>query len=111
MKKPVYNASNSPITIDSTKSGTSLDVTGMNPQTLAVALTLTSATAPVGITATLQGSLDDASFFDIGSPVNLTANGVEILVATSVPFAFYRVDYSRIAGSIISTEQFLIYGE
>lgn len=105
-----YNEANPSVTVDGAKSSVSVDVSKFGPQTLAVQLVLTAASTPGSITATLQGSLDGTNFFDVGSPVNLTANGVVKLTATSVEYKFYRVTYARSSGSIVSTERFMVYG-
>lgn len=105
-----YNAENPAVTVDGAKAGASVDVSKYGPQTLAVQLVLTSASTPGSITAILQGSLDGTNFFDVGSSINLTANGVQKLTATSVEYKFYRVNYARTSGSIVSTERFMVYG-
>lgn len=111
MKSIQYNNSNSSLTINAAKAGTSLDVSGFGPLTIAVQLVLTSASSPSGITAILQGSLDGTNFFDVGSSITLSANGVQKLTATSVEYKYYRVNYARTSGSIVSTERFMVYGD
>lgn len=111
MKTVQYNQANPSVTVDGAKSGSVVDVSKYGPLTLAVQLVLTSASSPSGITAILQGSLDNVTFFDVGSSINLTANGTLKLTATSVEYMYYRVNYSRSSGSIVSTERFLIYGD
>ena len=111
MKAILYNKANTAVTVDSAKSGSSVDVSPYGPLTLAVQLVLTSSSTPSGITAILQGSLDGTNFFDIGSSINLTGNGVMKLTATSVEYKHYRVNYARSSGSIVSTETFMVYGD
>ena len=111
MKSIQYNKANAPVTVDGAKSGTAVDVSPFGPLTIAVQLVLTSASAPSGITAILQGSLDGTNFFDVGSSINLTGNGVLKLTATSVEYKHYRVTYARSSGSIVSTETFMVYGD
>lgn len=111
MKSIQYNKANESLTINAAKSGTSLDVSNLGPLTIAVQLVLSSASSPSGITAILQGSLDGTNFFDVGSSVALSANGVSKLTATSVEYKFYRVNYARTSGSIVSTERFMVYGD
>ena len=111
MKTVQYNEANPPVTVDDAKSGSVVDVSKFGPLTLAVQLVLTSASTPVGITATLQGSLDNVNFFDVGSSINLTADGTLKLTATSVEYIYYRVNYAHSSGSIVSTERFMVYGD
>ena len=111
MKSIQYNKENTAVTVDGAKSGTAVDVSPYGPLTLAVQLVLTSASTPGSITAILQGSLDGTNFFDVGSSINLTANGVVKLTATSVEYKHYRVTYARSSGSIVSTERFMVYGD
>lgn len=111
MKVIQYNKANAPVTVDAAKAGTAVDVSSLGPLTVAVQLVLSAASSPTGITATLQGSLDGTNFFDVGSSINLTANGVQKLAATSVEYRFYRVRYARSSGSIVSTETFMVYGD
>lgn len=111
MKVIQYNNANASVTVDAAKAGTSVDVSKFGPLTIAVQLVLTSASSPSGITAILQGSLDGTNFFDVGSSISLTANGVNKLTATSVEYKFYRVNYARTSGSIVSTERFMVYGD
>lgn len=111
MKSIQYNEANASITIDNAKSGTVVDVSKFGPLTLAVQLVLTAASTPGSITAILQGSLDNVTFFDVGSSINLTANGTLKLTATSVEYKYYRVNYARTSGSIVSTERFMVYGD
>ena len=106
-----YNKANSSVIVDGAKSGTAIDVSSFGPLTIAVQLVLTSASTPSGITAILQGSLDGTNYFDVGSSINLTGNGVQKLTATSVEYKYYRVTYARSSGSIVSTERFMVYGE
>ena len=109
MKSIQYNKANASVTVDGAKSGTAVDVSPFGPLTLAVQLVLTSASTPSGITAILQGSLDGTNFFDVGSSINLTGNGVLKLTATSVEYKHYRVTYARSSGSIVSTETFKVF--
>ena len=111
MKTVQYNQANPSVTVDGAKSGSVVDVSKYGPLTLAVQLDLTSASTPSGITAILQGSLDNVTFFDVGSSINLTANGTLKLTATSVEYMYYRVTYARSSGSIVSTERFMVYGD
>ena len=111
MKSIQINQTNAAVTVDGAKSGASVDVSSVGPLTIAVQLVLSSASTPGSITATLQGSLDGTNFFDVGSAVNLTANGVVKLSATSVEYKHYRVTYARSSGSIVSTEQVMVYGD
>lgn len=111
MKSIQYNGPNPAVTVNGAKSGASVDVSMYGPLTLAVQLVLTSASSPSGITAILQGSLDGTNFFDVGSSINLTANGTLKLTATSVEYKHYRVKYARTSGSIVSTETFMVYGD
>lgn len=111
MKTVQYNQANPSVTVDGAKSGSVVDVSKYGPLTIAVQLVLTSASTPSGITAILQGSLDGTNFFDVGSSINLTADGTQKLTATSVEYMYYRVTYARSSGSIISTERFMVYGD
>ena len=111
MKVIQYNKANTAVTVDGAKSGTAVDVGGLGPLTVAVQLVLSAATTPGSITAILQGSLDGTNYFDVGSSINLTADGVLKLTATSVEYKLYRVTYARASGSIISTETFMVYGD
>lgn len=111
MKSVQYNQANAPVTVDGAKSGTSVDVSAYGPLTIAVQLVLTDSSTPGSITATLQGSLDGTNYFDVGSSINLTGNGVLKLTATSVEYIHYRVTYARSSGSIVSTERFVVYGD
>ena len=111
MKSIQYNSANPAVTVDGAKSGTAVNVSPYGPLTLAVQLVLTSASTPGSITAILQGSLDGSNYFDVGSSINLTGNGVLKLTATSVEYKHYRVTYARSSGSIVSTETFMVYGD
>lgn len=111
MKSIQYNDVNPSVTVDSAKSGAAVDVGGMGPLTIAVQLVLTDAATPGSITATLQGSLDGVTYFNVGSAVALTANGTVGLAATSVEYKFYRVTYARTSGSIVAAARFLVYGD
>lgn len=111
MKSIQYNQANPAVTVDGAKSGAAVDVSKYGPLTLAVQLVLTAASSPSGITAILQGSLDGTNYFDVGSSINLTANGTLKLTATSVEYMYYRVTYARSSGSIVSTERFMVYGD
>lgn len=110
MKVIQYNSANASVTVDAAKSSRAVDVSIYGPLTIAVQLVLTAASSPSGITAILRGSLDGINFFDVGSSVALTANGVLKLTATTVEYKYYRVSYARTSGSIVSTERFMVYG-
>ena len=111
MKVVQYNKANAPITVDAAKAGPALDVSGFGPLTVAVQLALSGASSPTGITATLQGSMDGVTWFNVDSTVNLTANGAVFVGLSSVNLKQYRINYARSSGSIVVTETFLVYGD
>jgi len=111
MKTIQYDKSNPALTIDSAKSSVVVNVSSFGPLTIAVQVVITSAATPSGITATLQGSLDSITYFDVGSAVTLATNTTYKLLASTVEYKYYRVNYARSSGSVVSTEQIMIYGD
>jgi hypothetical protein len=87
------------LTIDAAKNGDVVDAGGC--ESLAFQLVCTAASAPVGISATLQRSNDGTNWVADGSATNLTGNGVYAIEKLSPAFKFYRLAFSYTSGSIV----------
>lgn len=97
------------LTIDSAKTSASQDAGEASH--IAYSVVASSASSPTGTAIQLQGSLDDTNFFDIGSAVNVTADGAYSVASSALAYRYYRLSYSRSSGSYIATTSILLKGE
>lgn len=108
MKVIQYNSdSDSQLVVDDAN-GPALDVGGMGPDTIAAQITV-SDSSPNSSSAQWQGSLDGINYFDIGSPVSISADGVLSIVADPVYYKFYRLKYATTPVKAALVDQSLTY--
>lgn len=107
MKVIEYNADES-AQVNDDAFGSALDVGGMGPLTIAAQITV-SDSEPNSSSAQWQGSIDGTNYFDIGSPVTISGDGVSSLVADPVYYKFYRVKYLTTPVKAFLTDQSLTY--
>jgi hypothetical protein len=70
----------------------------------------TSASSPNTASIQLQGSLDQTSWVNVGSAVNVTTNAVHSVSEDRPKFRYYRVAYAIASGSYTSTLKCLAKG-
>lgn len=87
------------LTIDAAKNSDPVDSDGC--QSLAFQLVGTAASAPSGITATLERSNDGVNWAADGTATSITGNGVYAIEKVSPAFKFYRLAFARTSGSIV----------
>lgn len=108
MKVIQYNQDEASQVVNDDANGPALDVSGMGPDSIAAQITV-SASEPNSSSAQWQGSLDGVNYFDIGSPVTISADGVLSLVADPVYYKFYRVKYATTPVAAFLTNQSFTY--
>jgi hypothetical protein len=80
-------------------------------ETVAFVCTASASSSPVGTTITLQGSLDNTNFVNIGSAVSVTGDGSFAVSEANPCYRYYRVAYARSSGSYTSTLRILVKGD
>lgn len=103
MKVIQYNKDSASTVVVDDSNGDALDVGGMGPDTIAAQITVSSS-QPNSTSAQFQGSIDGVNYFDIGSPVTISADGVLSIVADPVYYKHYRVKYATtpVAASLVN---------
>lgn len=108
MKAIQHDKAEAALVVSETISSPSLDVGGMGPECIAAQVSISNS-SPDASSAQMQGSIDGSAWFDLGSPVSITANGVLSLVASPVYYRFYRVKYTTTATKAALVNQSLTY--
>lgn len=108
MKAVQYNKDSESVLITDDTTGSALDVGGMGPHSIAVQVTLSSVQGN-STTGQLQGSLDGVNFFDLGSAINITADGVQSVYAEPVYYKYYRMKYLTTPVKASLVDQSLTY--
>lgn len=110
MKQVQIDRSLTLVAVSAPVNGTGIKVSGVGPSTVAVQLSISAASSPGTASGQLQGSIDGVNFFNVGSPVTVTANGELVLKDVDVAFAFYRVAFAIASGSFSVVQRFFVYG-
>lgn len=108
MKVIQYNQDSEPRVVADDVAADALDVGGMGPDSIAAQITI-SDSQPNSSSAQFQGSLDGVNYFDIGSPVSISADGVLSLAASPIYYKFYRVSYATTPVKAALANQSLTY--
>lgn len=110
MKQVQIDALQSGLEVSATGAATAVQVSGVGPLTVAVQVSV-SAQSSANFTGQLQGSLDGTNFFNVGSSQNITANGELGFSDTAVAWAYYRILFTRTAGSFTAAIRTFVYGK
>lgn len=108
MKAVQYNKDSESVVITDDTTSSALNVGGMGPHSIAVQVTLSSVQGN-STTGQLQGSLDGVNFFNLGSAINITANGVQSVYAEPVYYKYYRMSYLTTPVKSALVDQSLTY--
>lgn len=108
MKVIQHNQASEPFVVADDLNSSALDVGGMGPDTIAAQIEI-SDSEPNSTSAQWQGSIDGENYFDIGSPVSISADGVLSIVADPVYYKFYRLKYATTPVKAALVDQSLTY--
>ena len=72
-----------------------------------------SASAPVGTTIQIQGSLDGTNYVALGSAISITGNGnfTANITAPNSSYIYYRLAYARTSGSYVANTTVVTKGD
>lgn len=108
MKVIQYNQDEASQQVNDDAFGPALDVGGMGPDSIAIQVTLSSVQGN-STTGQLQGSIDGTNYFDLGSAINIAADGVQSIYAEPVYYKFYRMKYLTTPVKSALVDQSLTY--
>lgn len=81
--------------------------TNMPRQMVTMQVNINSSVAPTSVSTQLQGSLDGANWYNLGTAITSTANGTSIVSSSGTVFSWFRVVNTITGGTNVVLDAFV----